>query len=218
MATSVARANINDGALPMPQPPISKADVYLRRNREFLAAHPTDAFPSGGSGSTMVYTRDLLGMPFVVCSEWGYAHQAPRTVTTQDGRVYNFGAQDVVQVYVARLLYDESGEWTIDVPELATLTGAYLVNQFRSLTPGQVVGAGVFTIAENPALQTKGGTHPKMLKIYDPETDGLPVDDSPFASDAVTAPTAEQMEAQAAALGLSFAKPTRTTPVTKARH
>jgi hypothetical protein len=112
------------------------------------------------------YTKHLVGWPFVVTGEPIY-----RTLEKSEKRTF---AGEVVQ-FPIRVVNVESD--TLNAPELAMLSGAYLLNQVRSMTLRELTGY-VWTVAENGLFdipkQTDGRSHPYMLKIFEQGTDSPP--------------------------------------------
>lgn len=135
----------------------------LRMNQEFVAAHPEMEFPQ--TREPALYNKTLLGVPFAIVSEWLWKKQ-PASV--YEG--ITFPARDVIQVMLATVSQPSKDPttWAFAKPRLATLSGAYLLNQFRDATPNTYIGAGLFTIARNPAMPlTPQGEYPMMLARYD---------------------------------------------------
>lgn len=109
------------------------------------------------------YSRDLVGVPFIIASEPVWRTQkAP------------WGEEEVAQMNVR--LYD----WATgreSEPKSVTFNGRWLLNKLKRMTANELVGSVVFTIARNTTKPlTPQGVHPYMLAAYDPTRDAPPPD------------------------------------------
>src|SRR5579871_2353647 len=119
-----------------------------------------DALFYQGTSNLPRYTKHLVGWPFVITSE-------PQFRTQEKSEKRQFSSE-VVQLTM-RAVHWEDG--SLGAPELATLSGGYLLNQIRSMTLRELTGY-VWTVAENPLFdlptrQPDGRMHPYMLKVYE---------------------------------------------------
>lgn len=149
-----------ESATPVIRPALSGAAwTRLIANNAELDKSGIDPFP--GQGSVGLYTKHLTGYPFVFVSDpiW----------RTQDG---TYGPQEVAQVYV-RFGTEEDG--TTGDAVLATLTGRYLLNQLRAMTPNEQAVC-VWTVRPHPTLRTIGNKPPLMLARYNADVDHAPED------------------------------------------
>lgn len=110
------------------------------------------------------FTKALVGEGFFITSDPLY-----KTQPKSDKRDF---ASEVVQFTIRRIMLTASGQPSgLLGAELATLSGAYLLNQVRSMTINELHGYpwtvwqnDLFTIRE----QVDGRIHPYMLALYDP--------------------------------------------------
>ena len=167
-------------ALSLERPVQSVAQLYQKTTEVLAQLDDNKIWPQGRAPG--LYARTLVGLPFLSVSDWIYRMLPARQGKNSMGEPVTYPARECVQVYVQ--LVDTSNndprKWAIPWPaELATLTGSYLVNQFRSLIKGDVIGAGVFTIAPNPKFNIPSG-HPLMLKFWEHGRDDQLAQESTF--------------------------------------
>lgn len=134
------------------------------------------AFPSGPA--PQLYNSYLEETPFVIVSEMRFARKPASSIKEYDASgnisgVRTIPEQDCVQCTVQLLVYEpDTQRWEYAEPQLATLTGAYLLNQVHSLLGTNdrtsiLYSGAVWTVRRNKKHVTTGGQHPYMLDLYD---------------------------------------------------
>ena len=155
---------------------IHSPQELLVMNESFLGAHPDAAYPS--AREPFLTQKTLLGLPFAVAGMWQFKLQPAKSGTDKNGLPYFIDERQVAQLRVC--LLDVSGEpavWSYRPARLATVSGAYLLNQLRDLRENDLVGAGIFTFGRNPKMspyknpQTQRAEYPIMLKRWEPGKD-----------------------------------------------
>lgn len=146
----------------------ARVDANKQQENDF-----PEGLPAFANNST------LRGYPFLIVSHWLERHVEGKRFPS--GKEYP--AHQVMQVMVRTI---NPTTYEVYDPELATLTGEYLLNQFRNATTNEYILGGPWTIRANPRFMTKRGTPPDMLARYRPEVDYVPDEQSAFDEPPVT--------------------------------
>lgn len=130
------------------------AAALALRNRTML--DEGTRFP--GDRDPLLYDKNLEGVPFVFASM-----PVSKTVNGK------FGERDVVFILVR--FYDPTTEELSDATRVM-LSGAYIINQIRRMTRGELIGSNIFTLARNENMpRTRQGAYPLMLAVWDESLD-----------------------------------------------
>lgn len=165
--------------------PARIAGFTLRPASEAIAASEAQrtnghAFPSGPA--PQLYNSYLEETPFAIVSEMRFARKPASSIKEYGDSgditgVRTIPEQDCVQCAVQLLVYEpDTDQWSYQEPQLATLTGAYLLNQVRSLLGTNdrtsiLYSGAIWTVRRNARHVTVGGQHPFMLDLYDRKVD-----------------------------------------------
>lgn len=142
------------------------ADIFTRTEESARnAEQPADQFL--GSGAVGLYSKMLVGVPFLFETMPEFSHK--------EGK---FGLQELATAYIRLVNYQER---QVLEPILATFQGAYLLNGIRNATRNELVHSRIFTVAPNPEMgELPSGGYPLMIKVYDPQNDGMSEEEMPF--------------------------------------
>jgi hypothetical protein len=172
-------------ALSLPDFDGSTLNELLAGNQELLSHGNAWAFPQGPNRT--LYNGTLEHVPFVVAGAGKWGTKPASSINTKDEAGAITGsrvipAQECYALPVRLVSVREDGGVSVGDEQQAILTGAYLLNQLRSLlesgSTSMLYGHYVWTVRRNPQHTTMGGSAPYMLALYDPSRDNT--EDIPF--------------------------------------